>query len=502
MSVYSAAKRTAALTAAMVLALTLFTQNRNALGIASADTNKAAKENESAINETEKELSDLEEKQAELDELISAASDDIADQEEKQQAISDQIDTVEETLHKLADSISELEDQIADNEELIAQMETDTQQKEQEIESGVDDLQKRLRAFYIAGGDTYTDILIGASDFYDMLMKLELVKRVAGHDADLIDKLIEKKTEYESQLETLKTEKTELEEQYAELEERRVKQQAQIVKLEELYSQSEENLKSLEEDKASYEKNREQIEKEQEQFEADLQKLYEEREALKKKQEEEKKKAEEERKKQEAAQQQNNQTQKPSDADNNTSNGGDNDSPDTNTDNNNNNTDPNGNSNTNTNTSGVDPNAAYGYVPKSRFTWPVPGFYHISYGVGWRWGAYHKGIDIYSPNIRGANIVAADSGTVILASNTCPHDYGKNYSCGCGGGYGNYCIIDHGDGYWTLYGHSEHISVVEGQHVEKGDVLGTVGSTGYSTGPHTHFEVRINGTAYDPQNYV
>ena len=136
------------------------------------------------------------------------------------------------------------------------------------------------------------------------------------------------------------------------------------------------------------------------------------------------------------------------------------------------------------------------------FTWPVPGFYYISYGVGWRWGAYHQGIDIWSQGIRGAKICAAAAGTVILVSNTCTHDYGKNYSCGCGGGYGNYCIVDHGNGYWTLYGHSQYMSVTQGQHVEQGDVLGIVGSTGHSTGDHLHFEVRINGVPQNPEDYV
>ena len=89
-----------------------------------------------------------------------------------------------------------------------------------------------------------------------------------------------------------------------------------------------------------------------------------------------------------------------------------------------------------------------------------------------------------------------------LFVNGCPHDYGKNYSCGCGGGYGNYCIIDHGGGWWTLYGHSEGITAYVGQKVKQGDVLGTVGSTGHSTGPHLHFEIRLNGTALNPSNYV
>ncbi len=493
------AKRCIAYACAFALAATLLTDV--SYKPLAADTSRAAAENESAIDAAEGELAALEQKQAELDEQINAAADNISDQQEKQKAISEQIDTVETTLHKLADSIEELEAQIAQTSEDIEQTQQQADGKKTEIMDGIDSYKKRLRAMYIAGNESYTDILVGASDFYDMLMKLELVKRVAGHDARAIDELVEMKTEYEAQLAELDEQKRELDERSAELEERRVKQQAQMVKLEELYSQSEENIQSLETDKETYEKNLAQVQAEQEQFEADLQKLYEEQEKIKKQQEAERKKKEEEekrrkeeeeeRRKQEELANSSSQTDETAQTDN-----------DSGSDTSSETEQPSYTENTTPNSGGTDPNAKYGYVPKSRFTWPVPGFYHISYGVGWRWGAYHKGIDIYSPNIRGANIVAADSGTVIVASNTCPHDYGKNYSCGCGGGYGNYCIIDHGDGYWTLYGHSEHISVSVGQYVEKGTVLGTVGSTGYSTGPHTHFEVRIGGTAVDPTGYV
>jgi murein DD-endopeptidase MepM/ murein hydrolase activator NlpD len=359
---------------------------------------------------------------------------------------------------------------------------------------------------YIAGSGSYTDILVGTSDFYDMLMRIELIKRVANYDNDMIDGLIALKDQYESEQEELNAQKAELEADLDSLSERREKQQAQMTKLEGLYSESEKSLEELEEDRKLYEDNLEELEKEQEEFEESLQKLYEEQEAIKKKEEEEaakKAKEEEERKKkeaeeaerkkqEEAAKQQNSSTD--SDSSDNT------DKTDTGSTDSNTNSDT--NSNTDNNQGGGNTNSDYGYVDKSRFTWPVPGYYHISYGVGWRWGAYHKGIDIYSANIRGANIIAADAGTVILVSNTCTHDYGKNYSCGCGGGYGNYCIIDHGDGYWTLYGHSEGITVKQGQTVKKGTVLGTVGSTGHSTGPHLHFEVRKDGVAQNPSNYV
>ena len=74
--------------------------------------------------------------------------------------------------------------------------------------------------------------------------------------------------------------------------------------------------------------------------------------------------------------------------------------------------------------------------------------------------------------------------------------------CGCGGGYGNYVIISHDGTYSTLYGHLASAAVSVGQYVNQGDVIGYIGSTGWSTGAHLHFEVRVNGSACDPLGYV
>jgi murein DD-endopeptidase MepM/ murein hydrolase activator NlpD len=131
-----------------------------------------------------------------------------------------------------------------------------------------------------------------------------------------------------------------------------------------------------------------------------------------------------------------------------------------------------------------------GSVPSAgglgNFSWPVTGT--ITSPFGWRSNPFgggpefHQGLDIAAP--MGTTVTAAAAGTVIMA---------QWY-----GGYGNYVLIDHGGGYSTGYGHLSSIYVSVGQSVARGQAIGAVGSTGQSTGPHLHFEVRIAGKPVDP----
>lgn len=123
-------------------------------------------------------------------------------------------------------------------------------------------------------------------------------------------------------------------------------------------------------------------------------------------------------------------------------------------------------------------------------TWPLPGFTGITSYYGWRFNNtdFHTGIDISGANVYGSNIVAAADGVVIKANETYVQ----------GVGYGRYLIIDHGGNISTLYGHTSQLLVSEGEHVTRGQPIAKVGSTGWSTGPHLHFEVRENGTAVNP----
>lgn len=112
----------------------------------------------------------------------------------------------------------------------------------------------------------------------------------------------------------------------------------------------------------------------------------------------------------------------------------------------------------------------------------------ITSRFGSRWGSTHKGLDIGAD--KGTPIKAAAAGTVTLSQ------YGYN------GGFGNYVIISHGNGIQTVYAHCNTLNVKVGQKVSQGEVIATVGSTGRSTGNHLHLEIRVNGVAQNPQNYV
>jgi murein DD-endopeptidase MepM/ murein hydrolase activator NlpD len=116
--------------------------------------------------------------------------------------------------------------------------------------------------------------------------------------------------------------------------------------------------------------------------------------------------------------------------------------------------------------------------------WPVSG--PVTSPFGWRWGRMHEGIDIGANT--GTPIEAAAAGTVIY--------------CGWEEGYGNFVVLDNGGDLATAYGHQSEIAVHCGEHVDQGQIIGYVGCTGHCTGPHLHFEVRINGNPVDPLGYL
>jgi murein DD-endopeptidase MepM/ murein hydrolase activator NlpD len=140
--------------------------------------------------------------------------------------------------------------------------------------------------------------------------------------------------------------------------------------------------------------------------------------------------------------------------------------------------------------SGGEPSSGGGGSPapapasSSGFIWPVSG--PITSPFGMRWGTLHPGVDIGVPS--GTPVHAAASGTVIW--------------CGWMSGYGNLVMIDHHNGLVTLYGHNTSVAVSCNQQVSQGQVVSYSGCTGFCTGPHVHFEVRLHGSAVDPLGYL
>lgn len=135
--------------------------------------------------------------------------------------------------------------------------------------------------------------------------------------------------------------------------------------------------------------------------------------------------------------------------------------------------------------------AANSITSTGTYIWPLPG-YSPGSAYGWRihpiWGdmRFHAGEDIGAPS--GTPILAADSGIATVIPDN-------------GNGYGNYIMINHGGGRVTLYAHMSGFAVSNGASVTQGQTIGYVGSTGNSTGPHLHFEVRVNGATTDPKSY-
>lgn len=126
-------------------------------------------------------------------------------------------------------------------------------------------------------------------------------------------------------------------------------------------------------------------------------------------------------------------------------------------------------------------------IYSGEFLWPVPSCKKVSSKFGRRWGKSHQGIDI--PARRGSHIVSIDDGVVVYSGNEL-------------GGYGNITVIAHPNGIFSIYAHADVNYTRKGQKIFKGQVIGKVGSTGRSTGPHLHFEMRRNSTPLNPKRFL
>lgn len=414
-----------------------------------------------SISELEQRQAELKQKSEQYQKELEKNNSKIAKTKQYQKTLLNRIDAVNDEIVVSQEKITTLNNQISAKTKKIKKLNND-------ISSRTNTLRKRIKTIYMSGDVSSLEIILGAKDFSDFLDKVELVRNVSNFDEKLI-------SDIETDMKTVKSEKAALVKDKA----KQVKEKKNLqAKQADLQSVVDENSKVL---STLYTRNK----KQEAAIKANNGALNGIDDQIQSYYEEQAKKAAEKARK-------------------NNSNNGSNNGSNSGSNNSSNN---NGSSNNSGGSSsgGSSNNGGGSYTPVtpsgSGYTWPVPGHTALSSVFGEDRGTYgHGAIDISDGSIMGATVVAADSGTVVVSNNSCTHNWGKSGSCGCGGGYGNYVWIDHGNGKCTIYGHLTRAVVSQGSHVSKGQVIGYVGSTGWSSGPHLHFECRINGTKYDPMS--
>lgn len=352
----------------------------------------------------------------------------------------------EEYKSALVSKVQVLDEKIAVTREKISSLNDDIKEKQDaydkglsEVEDQFDALANRLRILYMSGNATDLEIIFGAKDFSDLIDKMELVKSLANSDKELISEIQTKLDELSTKKKSLEADKKDLETQQASL-------KSDQDEFNKLISDNDEILKNLYASNSEAQNSLESAALQSDEIEAKISQYYAA---------------------QKAAAEHAAQASQSSSSSGSSSSG----------------------------SSSV-------IVPSgSGFAWPTPGF--VSRSSEWfedREVYNHGGIDIAGAGIMGTPVVAAADGTVVATNSSCTHNWGKSYSCGCGGGYGNYVMISHAGGKMTVYGHLTSLTVSSGQTVSRGQVIGYVGSTGNSTGPHLHYECRLNGVRYNPMS--
>lgn len=382
-------------------------------------------------------ISDLEAQQEALEQEAAEYQEIIA---EKQGEIDEQ----EEYVNALTANIATVNDEMAVIRSKIDHYNSQIAEKTENVnslrvqsEDNMNLLRQRLNSIYKAGNASTIEIVLGAKDFSDFVDKVQLVESLSNYDANLMDEIEGQMDVIGEEVDSLNKDKASLEEDTAVLEEKQAE-------LNDLLSENEELLKNLYTEKDELGAIMDSNQSAQNEVEQKIQAYYEEQKRL-----------EEERLEQERQEQEEDDEDDPGISFNPSTGGGD-------------------------------------------WIWPTPGFTWLSSSWAEDRGYAHGGIDIAGSGIHGTPIVAAADGVVFDACNECEHDWGKYGSCGCGGGFGNYVMIDHGDGRGTVYAHMTYAVVGVGQSVSAGEIIGYVGSTGHSTGPHLHFEARYYGERYDP----
>ena len=404
---------------------------------------------EDSISDLEQQLQQLEQENQKYQKILDDTKSDIAEKEEYKSALVSKVQVLDEKIAVTREKISSLNDDIKEKQDAY-------DKGLSEVEDQFDALANRLRILYMSGNATDLEIIFGAKDFSDLIDKMELVKSLANSDKELISEIQTKLDELSTKKKSLEADKKDLETQQASL-------KSDQDEFNKLISDNDEILKNLYASNSEAQNSLESAALQSDEIEAKISQYYAAQKA--------------------AAERAAQASQSSSSSGSSSSSSSSSSS---------------GSSSSGSSSSG----SSSVIVPSgSGFAWPTPGF--VSRSSEWfedREVYNHGGIDIAGAGIMGTPVVAAADGTVIASNSSCTHNWGKSYSCGCGGGYGNYVMISHAEGKMTVYGHLTSLTVSTGQSVSRGQIIGYVGSTGNSTGPHLHYECRLNGVRYNPMS--
>ncbi len=373
--------------------------------------NSAAQDRLAELNDSYKELEDQKKK---VDSQINSARTERKKQEIISAEIDGQINTTTKQIELLNERIGLLTQQIGQLNGSIAQKQIEMEAKEEEISEAMELFKKRMRAIYMSGGGNNTAIgmMLGAESYSQMVIRAEVVGRVAKHDRELLSKLDQDLKELNELKNGIEQDKQEIEQNKSAVEGDKTEMAVKKEELDSQYQMARDKVEDIAAQEQEYLANKAEIQKKLNMLEAEMKAIYDE-----------------------------------------------------------------------INKESVN-------VPYTGGTmrWPSPSLSQITTHFG---EGGHTGIDITGGGAYGTPVLASGDGVVKVASVQNPDS-----------GYGKYIIIDHGGGIQTLYAHCSLLSVSVGQSVSAGQQIAQVGSTGWSTGPHIHFEVRKNSQAVNPLAYV
>ncbi len=403
-------------------------------------------------------LESLKDKKDKQMEYLDTLETQIETVESKVSNLQTQIESIDGQVKKLNTELKQLDNEITEINSDITKAEKDIGTMQNNITSTSDQLAAKLRSTYMNGNESALKILMGSDSLASFLTRLEMMKRSSEKDKSLILGFRDKVTKLNKTKEKLEKDKNEVSakiteanekkavslEKKAELKKKQEAHDATMTDLESKYSEAESIISGLDKSSAEYKKYNSELQKEKAEADAEIDRILSEYYAT--------------------------QTTLPV----------------------NNNEPTSSQSGGNT---GTTKPAGPSYTAKGDWIWPLGNAScYISSPFGYRsasisGNSFHGGTDIAGGGISGKPVYASRAGKVITAVTS-------------NRGYGIYVLVDHGDGYSTLYAHMSARYVSTGDNVSKGQMIGRVGSTGNSTGPHLHFEVRYYGEKKNPMNFV